>query len=717
MTDPNPAPAPGATPGATPAAPPPKKKGCFKRILKVGFVLFVLFVLLVVLLPTILTKFVLKGQVRSQLQKQTGGGDVAVCEFSWSNGLLVDGLVIPGAAPWTKQKDRPAVKLDHFATKMSVPAMVKAALGGGQVDVVVEAQKCDVYLELHPNGKLNIALPEPEKGAQPATTQPTDTKPAEGKPAEPKPLPCTARAILDVKAFDVEIADCTSSTGAIQRTVLKNFKFGVQTDVAKDMTAKVAALKDAVAAVTSAAASGNPPAVSFDSLKVTLEEVGKQPKLVIAIDKFAVDLTATYSMARPASADMAPIPALAAAHQADAKPVVTIARCWSDDFDLNDLKVDTALETPGPGKKVLKLLIDGVLKGAHQGKVHLVVACDLASKPKLPVTVEVNMQDVDISGSVGKYAPTLIPVLGGASTQAGAQHLPPLTFTTKADLACQFDDKGQFQKDPTMKSIKDDGEMKLGPGNFEGSKILQGFMEGFDKIDMKDIATKALGDSPFSFEGMNEVFNVKDGTVNVPKCELARKNCSILMDGSCTFDGDYKFGVKIDQASLQKFQPDVAKLMACVEKAGGIQIAGKMGGEYTVTTPPADALAKAMVDGGAWDIFSSRNPNGAKKLNAALGKYGTSVEKLQSDPKAAGKDAAKTGLEKAADSKTGQQIEKKIGISPEDAKKKIGGLFGGGDDKKPEDKPADAKPDDKKPEEKKDDGLKLPPIKNPFGGN
>ena len=693
-----------------------EKESWLKRIFKLFFVLFVLLAVLIVFLPTLLTKFVLKGQVKSQLAKQTGGGDVSRVELGWSTGLLVDGLTIPSAAPWAKRKDIPAVKLDHFAAKLSVPAAIKAAATGGEVLTTLEAQKATIYLELHPGGKTNIALPEPAPGAQPATTAPADSGPgngktADGKPAEAKPLPCTAKAILDCKEFDIEVADCTSSTGAIQRTVLKGFKFGVEADVAKDMTTQVTALKDAPAPVSSGAA-GSPRAMSFDTLKITLEQPGKPDKLVIAMDQFALDLSATYHGPRSPTADLAPMPALVAVHQVDAKPVVTIARVWSDDFDMNALTVATTIETPGAGQKVLRMLIDGVLKGQHQGKVHLVVTCDLCGKTRLPVNVDVNLENVDISGSVAKYAPTLLPVLGGATNQTGSQGLPPLTLATKADVSCAFEN-GVFQQDPTLKSVKDDGNLKLGPGNFEGSKMLQGFLEGFDKMDLKDIATKAMGESPFKFDGLEQVFNVKDGTINIPKLALDRQNGSLLMDGTCTFAGDYKFGMHVDQDSLKRLEPDVAKLMACVDKAGGVMIEGKVGGEYTVTTPPADKLARAMIDGGAWDVFKARNPKGAEKLNKALGKDGTNVDQMMNDPSKGGKAAGQSAADKAAESKAGSKIEKKAGISSEDAKKKISGLFGGGDAEKPDDK----KPDDtKKPDDKKDDSTPSLPFKNPFGG-
>src|SRR5262249_39389864 len=153
----------------------------------------------------------------------------------------------------------------------------------------------------------------------------------------------------------------------------------------------------------------------FDSLKVTLERPNQPEKLVIAIDKFAAVMKATFAGTPPASASQAPMPALAAVHQLDAKPLMTCGRVYSDDFDLNDLKIDSAVDTPAPGKKVAKLLIDGTLKGPHKGKVHIVISLDFAAKPKLPVGLEVSFDQIDISGAVAKTIPTMLPVLGGSS--------------------------------------------------------------------------------------------------------------------------------------------------------------------------------------------------------------------------------------------------------------------------------------------------------------
>jgi hypothetical protein len=684
----------------------PKKKSWLKRILKLGLVLFVVLIVVLAVLPTVATKTFLKGTVKSQLAKNVGGGDVSKVEFGWTTGLLVDGLTIPSAAAWAKDKSRAAVTLDHFETKLSVPAAVKAALTGGETEVDVTAGKMSIYLELHPDGKTNLALPEAAKSATP------ETKPAELKATGStggggsKPLPCSAKAVLDVGTMDIEVADCTSSTGAIQRTVIKGLKIDSSTHVAKDMTAVVDLL-------------ANQPTLTFDELKITLEQPGKPDTLVLGVSKPDIRVTATYAGPKSATADKAPL-ALAPVHQVDAKPTIAVARVYSNDFDLEDMKMSASVETPAGGK-IAKLSFDGVLKGQHAGKVHFDLVADLCQKPLLPVTMNVDLHDVDISGSVGKYAPKLLPVLDGATTDAGAQHLPPLTLATKADAAATFDADGKFQKDPTLKSIKDDGDLKLGPGDFEGSTILKGYLEGFNKLELKDVITKAMGQSPFHFDGVEEIFNVKDGVVTIPKLELARQNLKIILAGTCTFDGDYKFGIHLDPEYVQKLEPDVAKLLASVDKAGGIQVEGKLGGAYTVTTPPAEDLAKAMMAGGALDVFRKRNPGGAAKLDSALSKAGVDSKKLQDQPKEAAQDATKTNLEKAADTKTGQQVEKKLGMSSDDAKKKIGGLFGGDkktDDQKTDDQKKDdqKKDDPKKDDPKKDDSGPSLPLKNPFGG-
>jgi hypothetical protein len=678
----------------------PKKKSRMKTLFKVGLALLAFFVVALAAFPAVATATFLTGAVRGQLRKQLGeGADVSKVAFGWTSGLTIEGIKV-ASGPDATVKDRQPVALEKVNAHFSLPGLASAVLTHGECHLEIAVETAKVYVELHPGGKLNIPLAPAAPAASPTASAPaaptaTASQPAASPSSEPMTLPCSAKSTLAIKAIDLEIADMTSSTGAIQRTVIKGLDIGVLAHLDRDTSAEIDTLK------------AGDSTFSFDEMKVTLEEVGKPVKLLLGVEKPSIVTKLQYAGRAPETAKDAPIAALATVHQVDAQPVIAVARIWNDDFDLRSLAIKLTVATENK-RKMAHVTIDGILKGAHEGKVSIGLHLDLSGKPTLPTTIDVKLDGVDISGAVAKVIPTVLPILGGASSPQGNAKLPTLTFATKGDLACSFDAKEKLDKDPTLKSLKDDGSLKLGPGSLEGSKILQGLLDGFDKIDMKDVLAKAIGDKGFSFDSVEEIFNVKDGVVTIPKLALERPGFGLDLHGTCTLAGHYKMAIAFSDAMYKTLPPDSVKLLKSVDAAGGIGVEGDLGGDYSVSAPPADALAKAMLAGGALDIFRSRNPAGAAKLDGVLGKAGVSVDKVVNDPKAAAKDAATGSATKAADTavdKNKDRIEKTTGVSADKAKDKINGLFGG-----------DAKPDaPKKDDAKKDDSPS--PFKNPFGGN
>lgn len=678
----------------TPTA--PKKKSRLKKLLKVGFGLFVFLVVGLAVFPAIASATFLTGTVQGQLQKQFGAGTtLGKVSFGWTSGLAIDDLKIPSAGPNAKVKDRNAVELKGVRATLSVPALAKAALTGGEAETKIEVDQAKVYLELHPDGKTNLDMPP----AAPATSSPdsrsappSDTQSA---PAEPKPLPCSARSTIDVKSVDVEVADMTSSTGVVQRTVMKGLHVGLLAHVDKDTSAQLDTLdpKDKT--------------LAFEKLEITQEEPNKPAKLVIGVERPEIVARLKYAGKLPESAKQAAIKALASLHQLDAVPTIDVKRVYSDDFDLNGLGVHVTVG-PKDGHQLATLEVSGVLKGQHEGAIKLTASADLgAGKGKLPASYELHLNSVDITGVVAKKMPLILPVLAGTQNYAqGQNHLPTLTFSTKGSIETRFDAKEAFDRSPTLRSIVDSGEVLLGPGSFEGSKIIQGFASAFEKLELKDVLDKATGGDPFRFDGVTEAFNVKDGVVTISKLELARQGYGVAISGTVAFEGHYKLAAHFDDKMYAKLAPDVAKLLQAVDKAGGIGIEGDLAGGCTVATPPAEVLAKAMLEGGALDLLRARNPKAAARLDGLLGKTGTSVDKIVNDPKKAAQDAAKTQATQQADKaldKNKDKIEKATGVSEDKLKGAVNGLLGGGDKKD------DAKPDDKKDEK--------PIFKNPFGGD
>src|SRR5207248_52712 len=146
---------------------------------------------------------------------------------------------------------------------------VKAMLSHGEAKAAVRVDTAKIYLEMHPDGKLNVALPEGQ--ATPKAAGSPGSQPSSG--TGELDVPCAVNATIDVRALDVEIADMTSSTGAVQRIVLKGLRLGAVAKASPDGSGTIDAIKP------------DQPALEWESLAVTLEEPGKPTKLLIAIDK------------------------------------------------------------------------------------------------------------------------------------------------------------------------------------------------------------------------------------------------------------------------------------------------------------------------------------------------------------------------------------------------------------------------------------------------
>ena len=679
----------------------PKKKSRIKKLFKWCCILFILFVVVLIVLPMALTATCLTGIVKSQVQKQFGpGADVGKVSLGWTTGVSIDSLKLPSAGPNAKVKDRNAVELTGVRVNTSLAGFAKAALTGGEAETAVEVDKANVYLELHPDGKTNLDMPEAKPAptstasASSASTAQTTSQPASSE--EPKPLPCSVLSTVNVKSVDMEVADMTSSTGVVQRTVMKGLHLGVKAHLDKDTSAQVDTLdpKDKT--------------LAFDDLKITQEEPGKPAKLVLGVEKPAIVTKLAYAGKLPESAKQAAIKAVAQLHQIEALPTIDVSRIYSDDFDLRGLGVHASVQ-----KHVAKLEVLGTLKGLHEGQIKIVATADLgAGQGRLPVTYEIHLTKVDISGLVAKKLPTVLPILSGTEIDASSSKLPSLTFETSGALETHFDTLDAFQRSPTLKTIASDGAMALGSGSFDGSRILGAFSKAFEKLELKEVLDKATGGDPCRFDGVNELFTVKDGVVTIKELKLTKDGYGLAISGTCDFGGHYKLAIHFDDKMYAKLPKDEAKVLQAVDKAGGMAAEGDLDGSCSIATPSAEVLAKAMLEGGALDVLRAKNPKAAAKLDGVLGKAGTSVDKIANDPKGAAKDTATNQAEKQGDKvldKNKDKIEKTTGVSEDKVKDKLHGLLGGSDDKKD-----DTKKDDSKPDEKKDDSKPL--FKNPFGG-
>src|SRR5262249_24239343 len=151
-------------------------------------------------------------------------------------------------------------------------------------------------------------------------------------------------------------------------------------------------------------------------------------ELVVAVEKPQIELLADVAGAPAATPDTPP--GLEAVTQVNkAAPSFGVARVYGTDYDLRDLKTSVTVE-----KRTIVLAVNGILKGLHEGKIGLNVKANIKSKQEVPVELSFDLADVDISGMVAKQIPRMLPLLDGAATDKGPEHLPRLTFHTGGNL-------------------------------------------------------------------------------------------------------------------------------------------------------------------------------------------------------------------------------------------------------------------------------------------
>src|SRR5262249_41046561 len=141
-----------------------------------------------------------------------------------------------------------------------------------------------------------------------------------------------------------------------------------------------------------------------------------------------------------------------------AKPSFGVLRVYGADFDVRDLKTDVTFEGKRLALSILGSLMGVAVKGEdpakqHRGKLAFKVGATFKSQQELPIDLDVAVEDLDITGIVAKHAPKLLPVLDGATSDVGAQHLPRLTLKTSGKALALWKPSKDFDQDATMNSI------------------------------------------------------------------------------------------------------------------------------------------------------------------------------------------------------------------------------------------------------------------------
>jgi hypothetical protein len=163
-------------------------------------------------------------------------------------------------------------------------------------------------------------------------------------------------------------------------------------------------------------------------------------------------------------------------------------------------------------------------------------------------------------------------------------------LATNGEGTAHFDRAGRLAVRPTLESLRQDATLEVGPGSFDGSRIVEGYLKGLERLGLKDALLREIG-STRDFEGIGGTFHVADGEVRVPRLDIRLSRVRLQVDGTCSFDGAWRFAVHPD---FQGLSPDMAKVMASVEKAGGIVVEGEPGAADRISIPSPRAFGDAL---------------------------------------------------------------------------------------------------------------------------
>lgn len=512
--------------------------------------------LLLIFGPWLLTRTILTPAIRSQLGQGGKPGGLGRASLSYFTGVGLDRLMIPSPVDGAP----PMVLLDGVQVDLGLVGAGAAAVFGGNVPAKLVVKP----------GRIVLTLPLPKKeGAEEPEPEPATEAAPEGESA-PKELPCSLQPGLDVQRLDIAVRYVPPDTRASPLTFeLRGLtmKGGgrIERDLAIDLEEGFA--------------------VAFEELRLDAErpEVLSTPVIVRGAK---LEVPRLKLMGGKATIGERLTTSLR----------FTIPRLEGEGIVFTDLALELAVE-----KNQLLLSAQG---GCDGGKIDLTLRCALTKTPapeqgpgklKTPMSVELELTDVDASGGLARCAPFLLPVLHAtevSSRNGKRPGLPALSLKFKGTLDLITAEDGGLLSGESLRTFSiPDGEVGLGRGSLAASRAIDGYARtllGLGVLSSIDgVLPKGL-----AFGGGKGRFKLEKGTVEIPKLALRSDAVDLQVSAKVELDGPYelKLGALLDEGKPGPADP----ILKSFDAAGGLTVKGDLTkGESGLVAPTLEQVLQA----------------------------------------------------------------------------------------------------------------------------
>lgn len=511
--------------------------------------------------PLLLSRTILTPALRAGLGQGGTPGGLASASMGWTDGVHLERLTVPSPV----EGQRPWVLLDEVAVDVSLARSLVSTIVGGTVPA---------KLVVGP-GRIAMTLPLPPKAdAAPVESEVTPEeapKPDEGK-KEPPTLPMALEPGLEVGPLDISVRWAPDPKVSPLDVELRGFVIKGACRVERDLGID---LREAFS-------------VELGELRVSAErpEVLSAPIIVKGPKLTVSKLTL---LAGPT-----PIAERLTLAMTFSVPSLEVERTV-----LTDVGIDLTIEA---GK--LGFGLHGACQG---GKMSYRLAGGMVPRGgRLPLSMGVEITDVQLTGPISRAAPFLLPMLH--ATQANTAHgrspgLPPLSLKAEGTVDLVSSSEGAFLLDDTLKTLAvPKGTLALGSGSFAASQALDGFARALVGLGVAPLL-EGVFPAGMTFDGAAADFTLGAGKVTIPKIALRSKAVNLAAAAEVGFAGDYSMTIR----SLNEGTPTpIDGLLKVLDQAGGVGIKGTLGKDgVEVITPSLDALSDSAKKQGLVDTLKS----------------------------------------------------------------------------------------------------------------
>jgi len=511
--------------------------------------------------PLLLSRTILTPAIRSGLGQGEKKGGLGSASMGWTDGVHLERLMVPspveGQQPW--------VLLDQVAIDVSLARSLLSTIVGGTVPA---------RLVVGP-GRIAMTLPLPPKAdAAPVESKATPEeapKPDEGK-KEPPTLPCALEPGLEVGPLDILVRWAPDPKVSPLDVELRGFVIKGACRVERDLGID---LREAFS-------------VELGELRVSAERpevlsgpiVIKGPKLTVS--KLTLLAGPTPIAERLTIAMTFSVPSLEVEHTV-----------------LTDVSIDLTIEA---GK--LSFGLQGACQGGRMS--YRLAGGVVPRNNRLPLSMGVEITDVQLTGPISRAAPFLLPMLHAtkdATAHGRSPGLPPLSLKAEGTVELVNSAEGAFLLDDTLKTLAvPKGTLALGAGSFAASQALDGYARALVGLGVAPLL-EGIFPAGMKFDGAAADFSMGAGRVTIPKIALRSKAVNLAAAAEVGFGGDYSMTLR----SLNEGTPTpIDGLLKVLDQAGGVGIKGNLGKDgVEVVTPSLDALSDSAKKQGLVDTLKS----------------------------------------------------------------------------------------------------------------